>query len=85
MESLAHRVARGERAGGTWVQQAKGGTLFLTHSPEPAKEAQNELVSVIRNNAHNFRLICASGSFPRPGASTELFYRGRRCRAPRAA
>ncbi len=66
--------------GGTWVQQAKGGTLFLTQLQSLPKEAQNELVSVIRNNAHNFRLICATeedleklseaGTF-----NEELFYR----------
>jgi two-component system, NtrC family, response regulator HydG len=66
--------------GGTWVQQAKGGTLFLTHLQSLAKEVQAEFISVIRNNAHTFRLVCAteedleklseSGAF-----NEELFYR----------
>ena len=46
--------------GGTWVQQAKGGTLFLLHLQALPLEAQAELVSVIRNNAHNFHLLCAT-------------------------
>ena len=80
MESLRTGLLGGNGAGGTWVQQAKGGTLFLTHLQSLPKEAQQELVSVIRNNAHNFRLICAteedleklseSGVF-----NEELFYR----------
>lgn len=80
MESLRTGLLGENGAGGTWVQQAKGGTLFLTHLQSLPKEVQNELVSVIRNNAHNFRLICAteedleklseSGAF-----NEELFYR----------
>lgn len=48
-------------AGGSWIQQAKGGTLFLQHLPCLSLELQEQLVSVLRNNAHNFRLICSSG------------------------
>jgi len=48
-------------AGGTWIQQAKGGTLFLQHLPRLGLELQAQLVSVLRNNAHSFRLICSSG------------------------
>ena len=80
MESLRTGLFGENGTGGTWVQQAKGGTLFLTHLQSLPKEVQNELVSVIRNNAHNFRLICAteedleklseSGAF-----NEELFYR----------
>ena len=80
MESLRTGLLGENGAGGTWVKQAKGGTLFLTHLQSLPAEAQNELVSVIRNNAHNFRLICAteedleklseSGAF-----NEELFYR----------
>lgn len=80
MASLRTGLLGENGAGGTWVQQAKGGTLFLTHLQSLPKEVQNELVSVIRNNAHNFRLICAteedleklseSGAF-----NEELFYR----------
>ncbi len=80
MESLRTGLLGENGAGGSWVQQAKGGTLFLTHLQSLPSEAQNDLVSVIRNNAHNFRLICAteedleklseSGAF-----NEELFYR----------
>src|SRR6478735_9057397 len=47
-------------AGGTWVQQAKGGTLFLSHLQSLPKPVQSELVSVLRNTAHVCRLICAT-------------------------
>ena len=47
-------------AGGTWVKQATGGTLFLSHLEALPKPIQTELVSVLRNNAHVCRLICAS-------------------------
>jgi two-component system response regulator HydG len=67
-------------SGGTWVQQAKGGTLYLSHLQGLPKSIQGELVSVLRNNAHVCRLICATeedleklsedGSF-----NEELFYR----------
>jgi len=80
MESLRAGLLGENGAGGTWVKQAKGGTLFLIHLQSLPKEAQNELVSVLRNNAHTFRLICAteedleklseSGAF-----NEELFYR----------
>ncbi len=67
-------------SGGSWVQEAKGGTLFLLHLQHLPKEVQVELVSVLRNNAHSFRLVCATevdleklaeqGEF-----NEELFYR----------
>ena len=47
-------------AGGTWVQQAKGGTLVLQHLQSLALPLQVELVSVLRNTALNFRLICTT-------------------------
>ncbi|MBI5380417.1 MAG: sigma-54-dependent Fis family transcriptional regulator [Opitutae bacterium] len=47
-------------AGGEWVQQAKGGTLFLEHIQCLSLAMQKELVSVLRNTAHGFRLICAT-------------------------
>lgn len=66
--------------GGTWVQQAKGGTLFLSHLQSLPKSIQGELVSVLRNTAHVCRLICTTeedleklsedGTF-----NEELFYR----------
>jgi len=46
--------------GGTWVQQAKGGTLFLQHLQCLSLPVQKELVSVLRNTAHGFRLICTT-------------------------
>lgn len=66
--------------GGAWVHQAKGGTLFLQHLQCLSLEIQTELVSVLRNTAHGFRLICSTtedlealtdeGKF-----NDELFYR----------
>jgi two-component system response regulator HydG len=80
MESLRTGLLGQNGSGGTWVQQAKGGTLFLLHLQSLLKEAQAELVSVLRNTAHNFRLVCATeedleklseeGQF-----NEELFYR----------
>jgi DNA-binding NtrC family response regulator len=79
-ESLRSGLLGDNGAGGTWIQQAKGGTLFLIHLQNLPKEAQGELVSVLRNNSHTFRLICATeedleklaedGTF-----NEELFYR----------
>jgi len=67
-------------AGGTWVQQAKGGTLFLRHLQCLPREAQAELVSVLRTHSSKCRLICSTeanleqmseeGTF-----NEELFYR----------
>src|SRR5690606_13109245 len=44
--------------GGTWVQQAKNGTLLLQNLDELPLAMQAELVGVLRNTAHGFRLIC---------------------------
>jgi two-component system, NtrC family, response regulator HydG len=46
--------------GGAWVKQAKGGTLFLQHLQCLSQPVQKELVSVLRNTAHGFRLICTT-------------------------
>jgi two-component system, NtrC family, response regulator HydG len=46
--------------GGAWVKQAKGGTLFLQHLQGLSESVQKELVSVLRNTAHGFRLICTT-------------------------
>src|SRR5688572_8084345 len=43
--------------GGGWVKQAKGGTLFLQGLESLSRIVQKELVSVLRNTAHGFRLI----------------------------
>lgn len=66
--------------GGPWVREAKGGTLFLQHLQCLSLPVQKELVSVLRNTAHSFRLICSTtedleklvdeGRF-----NDELFYR----------
>ncbi len=46
--------------GGSWVTQAKGGTLFLQHIQCLPPAVQTELVSVLRNTAHTLRLICTT-------------------------
>ncbi len=46
--------------GGAWVKQAKGGTLYLQHLQCLNEPVQKELVSVLRNTAHGFRLICTT-------------------------
>jgi len=46
--------------GGAWVKQAKGGTLFLQHLQCLSLPMQKELVSVLRNTAHGFRLVCTT-------------------------
>jgi DNA-binding NtrC family response regulator len=66
--------------GGHWVKEAKGGTLYLQHLQCLGLPVQKELVSVLRNTAHGFRLICSTtddlekmvdeGHF-----NDELFYR----------
>jgi two-component system response regulator HydG len=66
--------------GGPWVKDAKGGTLFLQHLQCLSPPVQKELVSVLRNTAHGFRLVCTTtedlekmvdeGKF-----NDELFYR----------
>lgn len=47
-------------AGGEWSAQAKGGVLVLEHPESLDLDAQAELVSVLRNNLQNFRLICTT-------------------------
>jgi DNA-binding NtrC family response regulator len=46
--------------GGVWVKQAKGGTLYLQELQGLSLSVQKELVSVLRNTAHGFRLICTA-------------------------
>jgi two-component system response regulator HydG len=67
-------------AGGTWVQQAKGGTLLLQHLQNLPKDAQPEMIAVIRNNAHVFRLVSTTEVdleklAEEGGFNEELFYR----------
>ena len=79
-EDIRHGLLGQNGTGGTWVQQAKGGTLLLQNLQSLALPLQAELVSVLRNTAQSFRLICtatvdleqlvAEGRF-----NDELFYR----------
>jgi two-component system, NtrC family, response regulator HydG len=67
-------------SGGTWIKQAKGGTLFLHHIQCLPLPMQKELVSVLRATSSGFRLVCTTsedlekltdeGTF-----HDELFYR----------
>jgi DNA-binding NtrC family response regulator len=67
-------------SGGTWIKQAKGGTLFLHHIQCLPLPMQKELVSVLRATSAGFRLVCTTtedlekltdeGTF-----HDELFYR----------
>ncbi|MEY4488898.1 MAG: hypothetical protein RIQ79_1406 [Verrucomicrobiota bacterium] len=50
----------GNGAGGTWVKQANGGTLFLNNLEKLDVTMQRELVTVLRSNAQSFRVICAT-------------------------
>ena len=66
--------------GGAWVKQAKGGTLYLQHLQCLSEPVQKELVSVLRNTAHGFRLICTTSEDLEKLADEgkfhdELFYR----------
>jgi DNA-binding NtrC family response regulator len=67
-------------AGSRWVQDAKSGALYLQNLESLPMAMQAELVSVLRNTAHGFRLVCTTsvhlealtdeGNF-----HDELFYR----------
>ncbi len=67
-------------SGGLWVDKARGGTLLLQNLHILELATQQELVGVLRNTAHGFRLICTTtedlekltdeGRF-----NDELFYR----------
>lgn len=66
--------------GGVWVKQAKGGTLYLQELQCLTLPVQKELVSVLRNTAHGFRLICTTtqdleGLVDEGKFHDELFYR----------
>ncbi len=70
----------GNGTGGAWVEKARGGTLLLQNLHKLELGTQQELVGVLRNTAHGFRLICTTtedlekltdeGRF-----NDELFYR----------
>jgi two-component system, NtrC family, response regulator HydG len=67
-------------SGGIWIDKARGGTLLLQNLHGLDLPTQQELVGVLRNTAHGFRLICTTtedldkltdeGRF-----NDELFYR----------
>lgn len=66
--------------GGEWVEKACGGTLLLQKLETLPLAMQKELVSVLRNSAHRFRLICTTSedleSMTDEGLfHDELFYR----------
>ncbi|MDD3179305.1 MAG: response regulator [Opitutaceae bacterium] len=79
-QSLRDGLLGQNGAGGMWVHQARGGTLFLQHLQCLPLPIQTGLVSVLRNNIGSIRLICSSeedleklteeGKF-----NEELFYR----------
>jgi DNA-binding NtrC family response regulator len=67
-------------AGGDWVQGAKGGALVLQHLQNLPKEIQPEMIPVLRNTAHTFRLISTTEEDLEKlaedgGFNEELFYR----------
>ncbi|SDR87453.1 sigma-54 dependent transcriptional regulator [Opitutus sp. GAS368] len=80
LETLRAGLLGQNGAGGAWVQEAQGGTLFLQHLQSLHKDAQVEMISVLRNNAHTFRLVCSSEEdleklAEEGGFNEELFYR----------
>jgi two-component system response regulator HydG len=80
-EANFHAGLLGENGeGGTWVKQAKGGTLYLSNIHRLPLPLQQELVSVLRNNAQGFRLVCSTNQDLEAMADEgkfhdELFYR----------
>lgn len=48
--------------GGEWVEKAVNGTLLLEKLENLPEGMQKELVSVLRNSAHKFRLICTTSA-----------------------
>src|SRR4051812_10315254 len=80
LENIRNGLLGQNGAGGTWVHDAKGGSLVLQHLQNLPKEAQPEMISVLRNNAHSFRLISTSEEdleklTEMDGFNEELFYR----------
>ncbi len=59
-QSLRDSLLGPNGAGGTAVQAARGGTLLLQNVQCLPQFAQMELVTVLRNNSAQFRLICAT-------------------------
>lgn len=48
--------------GGAWVEKAVNGTLLLEKLEVLPQEMQSKLVSVLRNSAHKFRLVCTTSA-----------------------
>jgi len=59
-ESFTKGLMGENGSGGEWVDQATGGTLLLHRIENLPMPMQKELVSVLRNTAHRFRLICTT-------------------------
>lgn len=59
-ESFSNGLLGENGAGGQWVEKATGGTLLLQKLETLPLTMQKELVSVLRNTAHRFRLICTT-------------------------
>jgi DNA-binding NtrC family response regulator len=79
-EDLRHGLLGHNGTGGDWVKQASGGTLLLQHLQALPPALQPELVSVLRNTAHGFRLVCTTTVDLEPLVdegkfNDELFYR----------
>ena len=80
VESIRAGLLGQNGAGGTWVHEAKGGALVLQHLQNLPKELQAEMITVLRNTAHTFRLISTSEEdleklAEEDGFNEELFYR----------
>jgi two-component system, NtrC family, response regulator HydG len=79
-EVLRDGLLGADGMGGKWVQQARGGTLYLQHLQGLPRSTQDLLVSVLRTNSHQFRLVCSTEDdlekLTEQGAfNEELFYR----------
>lgn len=66
--------------GGTWIAQARGGTLLLQNIEKLSAALQRELVGVLRTHSQTFRLVCTSAEdlerLTEEGRfDDELFYR----------
>lgn len=59
-ESFAKGLMGENGTGGAWVEKACDGTLMLQKLETLPESMQRELVSVLRNTAHKFRLICTT-------------------------
>lgn len=58
--SLRNGLIGPNHEGGTWIQEAKGGSLYLHHLQCLPLPLQKDFVAVLRANANAFRLICTT-------------------------